>query len=102
MSDDPDRQGFTPRAGIEYVVNKGKLEVVADQVITVSPEPLQPTPEQRAADAEAAAKMKMPKDAGPLVIPVMPPPSRPEPAAAEPAAAAHAPRRSGSHSDDAA
>lgn len=101
MSDDPDRKGgFTPRAGIEYVMNKGKLEVVADQVITVSPEPLQPTPEQRAADAEAEAKMKLPKDAGPLVIPVMP--ARPEPEAASAEPAAHAPRRGGSHSDDAA
>jgi hypothetical protein len=95
MSDDPDRKGFVPRAAIEYVMNKGKLEVAPDQVITVSPEPHQPSAEQRAADAEAEEKMKPPKDAAQLVMPATPVPE-PEP---EPSAS-HAARNRASRSSE--
>ena len=77
--DDSDRVGFTPRAAVHYVITDGKLDVAPDQVITVSPEPRRQSPEEMAADVEAEAKMKMPKDAGPLVMPVVP---VPEPEAA--------------------
>jgi hypothetical protein len=59
-----DRETFVPRKAIEYVMNDGKLEVALDQVITVSPEPLQPSPEEREANASADAAVEAAAPAG--------------------------------------
>jgi len=69
---DEDRTGFVLRQAIEYVMIDGKLGIAPDQIITVSPEPRRQSPEEIAADVEAEAKMKLPKDAAPLVMPVVP------------------------------